>query len=60
MSESNVELLAVLQRTRPREGDAGGRLPPPHGQILTFRAGKIAEMVVYGSVAEAFQAAGAA
>jgi hypothetical protein len=32
----------------------------PHGQILTFRAGKIAEMVVYGSVAEAFQAAGAA
>lgn len=48
-------VLLLLQRTL---GEDETELPLPHGQILSFRNGKIAEMVVYPIAAEALQAAG--
>jgi ketosteroid isomerase-like protein len=50
-------VLLRLQRTAPREGET--EVPPPHAQILSFRDGKIAEMVVYPTAEEAAAAAGA-
>jgi ketosteroid isomerase-like protein len=55
----NDRVLVLLQRSTPREGDPSGELPPPHGQILTLRDGKITEMVVYPTAEEATGAAGA-
>jgi ketosteroid isomerase-like protein len=53
MAESNLELVQ-----RGFGAAAQGReLPSPHGQILTFRDGKIAEMVVYPTAEEALGAA---
>jgi ketosteroid isomerase-like protein len=49
-------VLALLQRTVPDERET--ELPPPHGQILSFRDGKIAEMLVYPTAEEAIRAAG--
>ena len=54
----NDRVLVLLQRRAPHEGDPGGELPPPHGQILTLRDGKITEMVVYPTAEEAAGAAG--
>jgi ketosteroid isomerase-like protein len=42
-------VLVVLRR-RPHPQDAD---PPPHAQILTFRDGKVIEMVVYPSPEDA-------
>jgi ketosteroid isomerase-like protein len=51
-------VLVLLQRHELRDGDSGGQLPPPHGEILTFRAGKVTEMVVYPTAEDALRAAG--
>lgn len=51
-------VLVILQRNLPREADASGERPEPHGEILTFRDGKITEMVVYPTAQEAVSAAG--
>jgi ketosteroid isomerase-like protein len=50
-------VLVLLQRmvTSGREEKA-----PPHGQLVSFRDGKIAEMVVYPTADEALRAAGMA
>lgn len=47
-------VLVVLQR----QSAAGEELPPPHGQIVTFRDGLIADMAVYPTADEAAAAAG--
>lgn len=49
-------VVLALQRTSPHEGET--ELPPPHGQLLTFRSGKVAEMLVYPTPEDALQAAG--
>jgi ketosteroid isomerase-like protein len=49
-------VLLLLQRRTSPEAEAAP--PPPHGQILSFRDGKIAEMVVYPTAEEALSAAG--
>lgn len=46
-------VLTVLQR-RPDGTDTNA--PPPHGQILTFRAGKVVDMTVYPTAEEAIAA----
>lgn len=51
-------VLVLLQRITLRDG--GAEPPPPHGQIVRFRDGKIAEMVVYPTAEEAARAAGPA
>jgi ketosteroid isomerase-like protein len=48
-------VLLVLQRTAPTGGD--DELPPPHGEILSFRDGKISDMAVYPTAEEAAGAA---
>ena len=48
-------VLLLLQRTTPREGET--ELPDPHGQILSFRDGKITQMLVYPTAVEALSAA---
>jgi ketosteroid isomerase-like protein len=55
----NGRVLVLLQRNAPGPGDESGELPAPHGQILTFHDGEIAEMVVYPTAEEALGAAGA-
>lgn len=52
-------VLVLLQRKGPRKVDKSGEPPPPHGQIVRFRDGLIAEMVTYPSTDEALAAAGA-
>lgn len=51
-------VLVVLQRNIPHEGET--ELPPPHGQIVTLRDGKIIDMAVYPTADEAAAAAGPA
>lgn len=51
-------VLVILQRNLPRDGDTSGERPDPHGEILSFRDGKITEMVVYPTAQEAVSAAG--
>ena len=51
-------VLLVLQRATPRDGES--EPPDPHGQIVSFRDGKITEMVVYPTAEEALGAAGSA
>jgi hypothetical protein len=51
-------VLLLLQRTTPRDGEA--EPPEPHGQILSFRDGKISQMLVYPTAEEALSAAGVA
>lgn len=46
-------VVAVLQR----RADGPGEPPAPHGEVLTFRAGRVVEMVVYPSAEEALAAA---
>jgi ketosteroid isomerase-like protein len=48
-------VLLSLQRTIPHEGES--ELPEPHGQIVSFRNGKITEMLVYPTAEEARSAA---
>jgi ketosteroid isomerase-like protein len=49
-------VLVLLERRESPGGEAAP--PPPHGEILSFRDGKIAEMVVYPTAEEALSAAG--
>jgi ketosteroid isomerase-like protein len=56
LSDGRVVLL--LQRTTPHDGEA--ELPDPHGQIISFRDGKITQMLVYPTAEEALSAAGLA
>jgi ketosteroid isomerase-like protein len=49
-------MLLLLQRAPSSDDPAA---PPPHGQILSFRDGLIAEMVVYPTAEQALAAAGA-
>jgi ketosteroid isomerase-like protein len=51
-------VLVILQRNLPRDDDMSGERPEPHGEILSFRDGKITEMVVYPAAQEAVSAAG--
>jgi ketosteroid isomerase-like protein len=51
-------VLVLLQRNRRRDGDATAEPPVPHGQIVTFRDDKVAEIVVYPSDNDALDAAG--
>lgn len=48
-------VLVLLQRTIPRNDET--EPPPPHGQIVSFRNGKITKMVVYPTADEARSAA---
>jgi hypothetical protein len=48
----------VLLQRNVLPGDPSGERPSPHGQILTLRDGKIAEMVVYPTAEAAVGAAG--
>jgi hypothetical protein len=50
-------VLVLLQRSAGAEGEAP---PPPHGQIVGLRDGRIAEMLVYPTAEEATAAAGLA
>lgn len=54
---SDGRVLVLLQRNIPHEGDS--QPPGPHGQLVSFRNGKIAEMLVYPTAEEALTAAGA-
>ncbi len=47
-------VLLSLQRTIPHDGE--NELPEPHGQIVSFRDGKITEMLVYPTAEEALLA----
>jgi ketosteroid isomerase-like protein len=49
-------VVALLQRTTTG-GD--GDIPPPHGEIFTFRDGKVVDMAVFATAQEALEAAGA-
>jgi ketosteroid isomerase-like protein len=49
-------VLTILQR-QPTPDEAGQEPPPPHGQILSFRDGRIVEIVVYPAAEEALAAA---
>ena len=51
-------VLVVLQRTTPFADER--ELPEPHAQIVSFRDGKISEMLVYPTAGEALATAGAA
>jgi ketosteroid isomerase-like protein len=51
-------VLVLLQRNLRRDGDPAGTQPSPHGQIVTFRGGKVAEIVIYPSDEEALSAVG--
>jgi ketosteroid isomerase-like protein len=51
-------VLVLLQRNLRRDGDPSAETPAPHGQIVTFRDGKVTEIVVYPSDDDAIDAAG--
>jgi ketosteroid isomerase-like protein len=50
-------VLVLLQRNPPPDSNPGGQVPPPHGEILRFRDGKVTEMVVYPTAEDALRAA---
>jgi ketosteroid isomerase-like protein len=47
-------IVSIIQTHVPRDW---GEQPPPHGEVVTVRDGKIVEMVVYPTADEALQAA---
>jgi uncharacterized protein len=49
-------VLVLLQRNLRRDGDPTAQTPTPHGQIVTFRDGKVVEIVVYASDDDAIEA----
>jgi ketosteroid isomerase-like protein len=54
LREVGDRIVSIIQtRIPPDWGDQ----PPPHGELVTVRDGKIVEMVVYPTVDEALQAA---
>jgi ketosteroid isomerase-like protein len=54
LREVGDRIVSIIQTHPPRDW---GEQPPPHGEVVTVRDGKIIEMVVYPSVDEALQAA---
>jgi ketosteroid isomerase-like protein len=53
--DAGDRVVVLLQRHQPEER---GEPPEPHGEIVTVRDGKVVEMVVYPTVADALDAAG--
>jgi ketosteroid isomerase-like protein len=56
LREVGDRIVSIIQTHIPPDW---GEQPPPHGEVVTIRHGKIVEMVVYPTVEEALQAAGA-
>ena len=56
LREVGDRIVSIIQTHIPPDW---GDQPPPHGEVVTIRHGKIVEMVVYPTVEEALQAAGA-
>jgi hypothetical protein len=54
LREVGDRIVSIIQTHIPP--DCGDQ-PPPHGEVVTVRHGKIVEMVVYPTVEEALQAA---
>ncbi len=50
-------VLVLLQRNPRRDGETDAERPSPHGQIISFRDGKIVEIAVYASDSDALDAA---
>ncbi|MEY2515335.1 MAG: hypothetical protein QOJ89_2693 [bacterium] len=55
--EAGDRLVAIIHTHAPPEWE---RSPDPHGEVVTVRDGKVVEMVIYGTVADALAAAGIA
>ena len=53
--DAGDRLVAVIHTHAPPEWE---RSPEPHGELVTIRAGKVTEMVVYPTVEDALVAAG--
>jgi ketosteroid isomerase-like protein len=53
--DAGDRVVLLLQRRPPADW---GERPEPHGEVVTVRDGRITEMVVYWTVAEALAAAG--
>jgi ketosteroid isomerase-like protein len=54
LREVGDRIVSIIQtHVPPYWGDQ----PPPHGEVVTVRDGKVVEMVVYPTVGEALQAA---
>jgi ketosteroid isomerase-like protein len=54
LREVGDRIVSIIQTHIPPDW---GEQPPPHGEVVTIRHGKIVEMVVYPTVEEALQAA---
>jgi ketosteroid isomerase-like protein len=54
LREVGDRIVSIIQTHVPADW---GEQPPPHGEVVTVRDGKIVEMVVYATVNEALQAA---
>lgn len=54
LREVGDRIVSIIQTHIPPDW---GDQPPPHGEVVTIRHGKIVEMVVYPTVEEALQAA---
>jgi uncharacterized protein len=52
--DAGDRLVAVIHTHAPPEWERG---PEPHGELITVRAGKVTEMVVYPTVEDALAAA---
>ena len=55
--DAGDRLVAIVHTHAPPEWE---RSPDPHGEVVTVRDGKVVEMVIYATVAEALAAAGIA
>jgi len=53
--DAGDRLVAIIHTHAPPEWE---RSPEPHGEVVTVRAGKIVEMVIYATVEDALVAAG--
>jgi uncharacterized protein len=54
LREVGDRIVAIIQTHVPPDW---GDQPPPHGEVVTVRDGKVVELVVYPTVDEALQAA---
>ena len=55
--EAGERLVALVQMRHPASGD---NQPPPHGELITVRHGKVTEMLSYPTLEDAQAAAGRA
>jgi|SRR5215213_4980505 len=53
--DAGDRLVAIIHTHAPPDWN---RSPEPHGELITVRAGKVTEMVVYATVDDALAAAG--